>query len=254
MYKAATSKLFLTIAVFLATVPALSAQLHVISSGGFRPAYQELLPEFEKSTGIRVTSMAGASQGTGPNTIGAQLRGGLHADVVIMSKEGLRELIAEGRVAGGTDVDLAQVPIGMAVRAGVPKPDISTVEAFRQTVLHAKSIGIQSTTGIYLTGTLFPKLGIAEAMSGKITSGGAAAVASGETEIAVLPVSELLHVPGADFIGTIPKEIQSVSVFSAAMLAGSTEPAKAKQLIAFLASKQAAKAIANSGMEPMGSR
>src|SRR5215471_16949273 len=116
------------------------AQVKVITSGGFSAALQELAPEFEKTTGVTVTIARGASQGSGPNTISAQLRRGVTADVVIMSREGLDDLIKEGRIAAGTDVDLGQTPLGMSVRAGAPKPDIRTIEAFKQTLLRAKSI------------------------------------------------------------------------------------------------------------------
>src|ERR671927_1759012 len=102
---------------------AATAQVKVIISGGFSGAYEQLLPEFERASGIKVTTGSGASQGTGPQTIGAQLARGVPADVVILSREGLTELIAAGRIAPGTDVDLAQVPLGVAVRANAPKPD-----------------------------------------------------------------------------------------------------------------------------------
>lgn len=231
------------------------AQLNVIVSGGFSAAYQQMLPEFEKTTGITVTTARGASQGSGPNTIGAQLRRGVPADVVIMSKEGLNDLIAEGKIVAGTELDLAQTPLGLSVRAGASKPDISTVEAFKQTLLRAKSITFPaSTTGIYMTAKLFPKLGIAGDLAGKITNTGVAAVANGDAEIAIQPVSELLHAPGADFVGVIPSEIQFISVFSTAMVAGSKEPEASKRLIAFLRSEIAAKAIRDSGMEPFKSR
>jgi molybdate transport system substrate-binding protein len=248
------TRLIFTIAV-LALPAALFAQLNVIMSGGFAGAYQEILPEFERTTGITVTTARGPSQGNAPNTIGAQLRRGVPADVVIMSREALDQLIAEGRIASGTDVDLARTPLGIAVRAGAPKPDISTVDAFKRSLLRAKSITFpDSTTGIYLTATLFPRLGIAGEMAGKITHSGVAAVAKGDAEIAIQPVSELLHVPGSDFVGTIPAGIQYVSVFTSAMVVGSKEPEAAKRLIAFLASESAMKAIQNSGMEPVRSR
>jgi len=92
----------------------------VIMSGGFATAYRSALPEFERTTGIAVTTGSGASQGNGPETIGAQLRRGVPADMVIMSREGLNDLIAEGRIVAGTDVNLAQTPLGVAVRAGAP--------------------------------------------------------------------------------------------------------------------------------------
>jgi molybdate transport system substrate-binding protein len=109
------------IAASFALPTASFAQLNVITSGGFSAAYRELLPEFEKATGIRVNTTSGASQGSGPNTIGAQLRRGVPTYVVIMSREGLSELIAEGRIVAGTDVDLARTPLGVSVRAGARK-------------------------------------------------------------------------------------------------------------------------------------
>jgi molybdate transport system substrate-binding protein len=228
-----------------------SAQVNVIMSGGFAAAYQEVLPNFEQATGIKVITGRGASQGDGPNTIRAQLRRGVPADVVILSREGLADLIVEGRILAGTDIDLAQTPIGVAVRAGAPKPDISTVDSLKQTLLSAKSVTFSSsTTGLYLTTKLFPRLGIADEMKRKSTTSGVAVVASGDAEIAVQPVSELLHVTGVDFVGTIPAEIQHLSVFAAAVVAGSKEPEASKRLIAFLASTDVEAAIEKSGMEP----
>jgi molybdate transport system substrate-binding protein len=171
--------------------------------------------------------------------------------VVIMSREGLDELIDEGWAIRGTDVDLGQAPLGMSVRAGASKPDIRTVEAFKQTMLHAKSVTFPgSTTGIYLATKLFPQLGIAKEMAAKTTSTGVAAVAKGDAEMAVQPVSELLHVPGTDFVGTIPAEIQYVSVFSAALVKEPKQAKASKELLAFLISEKAKAAIAKSGMEP----
>ena len=132
------------------------AQLNVLTSGGFFVAYQELLPEFEKDTGIVVTTARGPSEGTGSNTIGAQLRRGVTADVVIMSRAGLNELIAEGRVAAGTDIDLARTPLGLAVHAGATKPDIGSVEALKQTLLRARSIAYESSTVPYMRDRLLP--------------------------------------------------------------------------------------------------
>jgi molybdate transport system substrate-binding protein len=103
--------------------------MKVLISGGFSGPYEQLVPEFERSSGIKVDTGSGSSQGSGPQTIKAQLARGVPADVVIMSREGLTELIAERRIAEGTDVDLARTPIGVAVRAGAPKPDVRSVEA-----------------------------------------------------------------------------------------------------------------------------
>jgi molybdate transport system substrate-binding protein len=245
----------LGIAAILALPSPSFAQLKVIMSGGFVAVLQEILPEFEKTTGLTVTTARGPSQGKGPNTIGAQLRRGVPADVVILAREGLDELIAEGRIAPNTGVDIAQTPLGVAVRAGAAKPDISTVEAFKQALLRAKSINFpSSTTGIYLIDKLFPRLGVARELSGKIKDSGIAALVNGESEIAVQPVSELLHMPGVDFVGPVPAEIQYLSVFSAAISAGAKDPQPGRRLIAFLTSETAKAAIRNHGMEPARSR
>jgi molybdate transport system substrate-binding protein len=243
------------VALVIASVFALPtpsfAQLEVIISGGFSAAYREVLPEFERTAGIKVTTRSGGSFGNDPNTIGAQLRRGVVADVVILSREGLAGLIEEGRIVSGTDTDLARASLGVAVRTGAPKPDISTVESFKQTLLRAKSVTFtSSTSGVYLTTTLFPRLGIADQMAGKSTTAGVAAVARGEAEIAVQPISELLPVPGVDVIGTIPTEIQKVNIYAAAVVAGSKNVDASRRLIAFLSSAGATAAIEKSGMEP----
>jgi molybdate transport system substrate-binding protein len=243
------------LATLLAWPGAASAQLNVLMSGGFSGAYEQLLPEFERTSGIKVTTGSGASQGTGPQTIAAQLARGVPADVVILSREGLSELIAAKRIAAGTDVDLARVPLGVAVRAGTPKPDVSTVEAFRQVVLNAKTVAIPgSTSGIWLRDDLFPRLGIADKVNAKVTPRGSEAtgmVAAGGADLAVMPVSEIVHARGVDFAGSLAPEIQFVQTFSAAVVAGSGDIENSKRLIAFLASAPASEAIRKSGMEPL---
>jgi len=245
--------------VIFVTLPfwpvAASAQLNVLISGGFSGAYEQLLPEFERTSGIKVTTGSGASQGTGPQTVAAQLARGVPADVVILSREGLSELIAAKRIAAGTDVDLARVPLGVAVRAGTPKPDVSTVEAFKQLLLKAKTIAVPgSTSGIWLMNDLFPRLGIAEKINVKAAPRGKDAtgmVAAGGADLAVMPISEILHAPGVDFAGSIASEIQFVQTFSTAVVVGSGDLEGSKRLIEFLSSSRASEAIRNSGMEPV---
>ena len=213
------------------------------------------MPEFELTSGIKVTTGSGASQGAGPQTIAAQLARGVPANVVILSREGLSELIAAKRIVAGTDVDLARVPLGVAVRAGTPKPDVSTIEAFKQLLLKAKTVAIPaSTSGIWLTNDLFPRLGIAEKINIKATPRGTDAtgmVAAGGADLAVMPVSEIVHAAGVDFSGSLAPEIQFVQTFSAAVVAGSRDTEGSKRLIEFLASARASEAIRNSGMEPL---
>jgi molybdate transport system substrate-binding protein len=179
-------------------------------------------------------------------------------DVVILSREGLTELIAAHRIAAGTDVDLARTPLGVAVRAGAPKPDVSSVEAFKQVVLKARAVAVpSSTSGIFLTKDVFPRLGIADRVNVKATprgTGAAAMVAAGEADIAVMPVSEIVHAPGVELAGVIAEEIQLNQIFAAAVVAGSKEVDAAKRLIAFLTSERASGTIRSSGMEPLGKR
>ena len=241
--------LMFAITLVFALPASLPAQVVVLASGGFSASYQELLPQFEQSTGITVTTLRGESQGNGPNTIDGQLRSGLPADVVILSREGLAEQLAEGRIVIGSDVDLASVPLGVGVRAGTPHPDIGTMNAFKQTLLRAKSIGIQSTSAIYLKTRVFPQLGISGDLADKLSDAPAADVASGRVEMVVLPVSEILPVRGVDLVGTIPADLQFVQVFAAAVVKGTKNPDAAKRLIDFLASEKATPTVEKMGMQ-----
>lgn len=231
-------------------------ELKVIISGGFSGPYEELAPQFERATGIKVVTGSGSSQGTGPQTIAAQLGRGVPADVVILSREGLTELIAARWIAAGTDADLARTPIGVAVRAGAPKPDVRSVKDFKQVVLKARTVAVpSSTSGIFLIEEIFPRLGIAGRVNVKATprgSGAAAMVAAGEADIGLLPVSEIVHAPGVELAGVIADEIQLNQIFAAAIVATSKQTDAAKRLIAFLTSESAAQTIRRGGMEPLG--
>jgi len=230
-------------------------KLTVMISGGFSLAYHKVLPEFERSTSITVTTLSGASQGTGPKTIKYQLEAGADVDVVIMSKEGLSELAALGRIVSGSDVELATVPLGAAVRQGQPKPDISNVEAFKRAVLGARLVAIPaSTSGIFLKDEVFPKLGIADKVSFRVMARGTestALLAAGEADLALGPVSELVDQAGVEPVGALPDEIQLIQMFTAAIVNTSRRPKQAKRLIEFLISGKAAAAISGSGMGPV---
>jgi molybdate transport system substrate-binding protein len=232
------------------------AQLNVMISGGFSGAYNKLLPEFERANGLQVTTGSGASQGSGPQTIAAQLARGVPADVVILSREGLTELLEQSRIAAGTDVDLAQVGMGVAVRAGTPKPDIGSVEAFKRVLANSRTTGA-STSGTWVIKELFPRLGIADKGQFKLVARGAQAsgsVAAGDADLALLPVSELQNVLGVDYAGAFPAELQFMQTFSAAIVRGSKQADAGRRLIAFLASEHASSVIRHAGMEPLGKR
>jgi molybdate transport system substrate-binding protein len=231
------------------------SQVTVIISGGFSTAYRQVLPEFERSTGIKVTTLSGASQGKGPETIAAQLGRGVSADVVILSREGLDELIAASRIIPGSDAGLALAALGAAVRKGAHRPAIDTVAGFKQALLSAKLVAVPaSTSGIYLTDVLFPRLGIADRINVRVMPRGsqsAALVAEGQADIALQPSSELMSVAGLDFLGSLPDELQLIQTFCAAIVARSKEAGAARRLIEFLTSERAAAAIKQNGMEPV---
>src|SRR3954469_19614335 len=147
----ARNAIVVIIATLLMCPLAASAQVKVLISGGFSGPYEQLLPEFERTTGIQAGTGSGSSQGSGPQTIAAQLARGVPADVVILSREGLGELMAAGRIAVGSDVDRARAPLGLAVRAGAATPDVRSVEAFRNVLLAARPVAVPgSTSGIFL--------------------------------------------------------------------------------------------------------
>ena len=229
------------------------AQLTVMISGGFSGPYQKMLPQFEKMTGVTVTTLSGVSQGSGPKTIKAQLDTGVGVDVVILSREGLAELIAAGKIIPGTDVDLATAPLGAAIPTGAAKPKINTVAELKQSLIDTKYIVVPgSTSGIYLVDELFPRLGLTNLISVKVTERGKEAttmLAAKAVGMAIQPTSELVNVAGIDYVGRLPNEVQLIQTFSAAVVTGSKESKSAQQLIQLLTSTQAAQAIQSSGMD-----
>jgi molybdate transport system substrate-binding protein len=259
MLKRATTGLVTLLTVLFATSPGNAMEnLTVMISGGFSLAYKQVLPEFERSTGITVTTLSGASQGSGPKTIKSQIESGTEVDVVIMSKEGVSELIAMDRIAAGSVVELASVPLGAAVRQGSAKPDVSSVDALKRALLGARLVALPaSTSGIFLKDEVFPRLGIADKVSSKLFARGieaTGAVAAGEADLTLGPVSEQVNQPGLERVGALPDEVQLIQIFTASIVKTAQHPEQAKKLIGFLTSGQAATAIKNSGMDPVGNR
>lgn len=239
----------------LVTPPdAVTADLTVMISGGFALAYEAVLPEFERATGVRVRTLSGASQGQGPRTIRHQLAHGASVDVVILSNEGLHELTGEGRIVEGSAVELATAPLAAAVRAGAPMPEIGTAAALARTLTAARLVVMPgSTSGLFIQDTVFPQLGVAGTVRKRVLPRGtdsAAALAAGEADLALGPVSELVDVPGIEVVGALPDEVQLVQTFTAAIVAGSAAVEPARRLIAHLVSDRAAAAIRRTGMEP----
>jgi molybdate transport system substrate-binding protein len=248
------SLLALTLSVVAA--PAQTDEIHVMVSGGFTAPYKVLIAEWENSTGHTVVTVYGASMGATPTAIPNRLARGEYADLIILARSALDALAQEGKVVKASEVDLVRSRIGMAVRAGAKKPDISTEARFRQVLLDAKSIAYSdSASGAYISTQMFKKLGIARRVAGKTkriegTPVGEI-VARGEAEIGFQQISELLPVRGITIVGPIPDSVQMITTFSAGIATTSTAPATARQLIAFLASEHASKAIREAGLDPI---
>ena len=247
----------------LAGRPAIAADVRVMISAGFYGAYSELAPAFEKATGHHLLTTRGPSVGDSPEAIPTRLSKGELADVVILDDASADALGQRGLVRPESKVEFARSQIGMVVREGAPKPDIASVDAFRNALLAAKSIGYSdSTSGTYLATTLFAKLGVADQVMPKSRkvrgppSGEpvAAVVARGEAEIGFQQVSELMHVPGVTLVGPIPAELQPRFSYSGALTTAAREPDAARALIRFIASPEAAPTIANAGLAPLAGR
>ncbi|MFS8976727.1 substrate-binding domain-containing protein [Cupriavidus necator] len=248
----AASKASLVFLLWLAG-PAWADDIRVITSGGFTAAYQQLVPLYEAATQDRVITAYGASMGNAPDSIPSRLARGETFDVVILADSGLEKLVSEGKVAAGSRVDLARSLIGMSVRKGTPKPDISTVEGLRQTLLNAKSIVYSaSASGTYLSNELFQRLGVADQIKDKAhkiySERVGAVLARGDAEIGFQQVSELLPFKELDFVGPLPAELQQSVFFSAGMVAG-RQTAAASRFVRFLASPAAASIVQTTGLE-----
>ena len=244
-------------AALLVAAVASAQEVHVVTSGGFTEAYKQLVPRFERETHIHVVSAFGASMGATPDAIPNRLKRGEPIDVIILAAPALDDLIKQGKVVAGSRVDLVRSLIAMAVRTGAPKPDISTVDALKRTLLQAKSIGSSdSASGVYLRTVLFPRLGIADQIKAKSKVVEAYervgdAVARGDIEVGFQQVSELEPVPGITIVGPLPEGAQQVTIFSAAIVNGAKAPDAGKALIAFLSSPAVASTVEQTGLEPI---
>ena len=245
------------ISALLLTVTASAAEVRVMISGGLTAAYKALVPEFERTTGHTVLTAYGPSMGTTTNAIPVRLERGEPADVLIMVGYALDNLAKEGKVISDSRIELVKSPIGVAVKSGTPKPDISSADALKRALLAVKTIAYSdSASGVYVSTEMFDKLGITDAMKGKARKIPATPVgeivARGDAEIGFQQISELKPVEGIDIVGPLPDELQKITVFSAGIASVSKEPDAGKALIRFLASPAARREIVKSGMDPMG--
>jgi molybdate transport system substrate-binding protein len=240
----------------LAAAPgALAATVTVLISGGFRAAYDQLAPAYEKQQGNTLVSKQSPSMGADPTAVPARLARHEPADIVIMVRSALDGLVTSGQIVPDSVTDLGIGNVAMAVKAGAPKPDISTLAAFKQTLLKAKSVALSdSASGVYFRTVLFKKLGIEKQMLPKTHTIQATPVglniARGEYEIGIQQFSELKPIPGVEIVGLIPAAVQLPTPYSAGLVKSAPNPKGGRDLIHFLGSPAAFAAIRDSGMVP----
>ena len=243
-------------AVLLLSGTASAAEVRVMISGGLTAAYKVLVPEFERATGHKVLTAYGPSMGTTVNAIPVRLERGEPVDVLIMVGYALDDLVKKGKAIADSRVDLVKSPIGIAVKSGTLRPDISTTDAVKRALLAAKTIAYSdSASGVYVSSEMFDKLGIKEAMKDKARKIPATPVgeivAHGDAEIGFQQMSELLPVEGIDIVGPLPDELQKITLFSAGIATVAKEPEAGKALIKYLTSPAARPELVKSGMDPI---
>jgi molybdate transport system substrate-binding protein len=229
-----------------------AAEIRVLSTQATEQSYRELIPQFEKVTGHKVTTLF-----TGTLDADKRLAAGEGYDLLIMAKDSIEQHTRSGKVVQGSRVDLARSGVGVGVKAGARKPDISSVDALKRTLANAKSIGYSSgPSGVYIV-QMFERLGMMDQLKPKLkqTASGVfvgSIIASGEVEIGFQQVSELSQFEGVDYVGPLPAPVQNYTVFSSGILAGAREAEAARALVRFITSPQAGVVYRRRGMEPGG--
>jgi molybdate transport system substrate-binding protein len=229
---------------------AAGADINVLASGATKEAYVELVPAFEKASGHHVVTTW-----TGSANIKKQIAAGEVYDLVIVADEDIDRFIQQGKLVPGSRMDLMKSGVGVAVRAGTPRPDISSSAALKETVLTARSIGYSTgPSGNYVI-SMFERMGIGDQIKAKlkqVPSGGriSTLIASGEAQIGFQQISELIHAPGVDYVGPLPSDVQSITVFSSGIHSAAEQPEAAREFVKFLTAPAAAAVIKKHGMEP----
>jgi molybdate transport system substrate-binding protein len=239
----------IALAMMLTPVAAQAAEVTFLCSNALKAVMEELAPRFEKATGHKLAVTYGST-----NPLKASIEKGEAFDLTILGDAAIDDLIKQGKLDASTRAVVARSILGVAIRKGAPKPDISTTEAFKRTLLNAKSIGYleDGLTGTHLK-VVYQRLGIAENMKSKHkNTRGAEAVANGEVELGVTQMSEILYQKGAELAGPLPPEMQNYTNFPAAVSASAKQADAAKALLKYLASPDAARVMKARGLEPPG--
>jgi molybdate transport system substrate-binding protein len=235
---------------------AAAAEIKVLTAGAFKQVLLMLVPDFEKQTGHRVI--------VENDTVGAltkRIEGGEAFDLAVLTPGAVSDLSSKGKFVAGSRTNLGRVGVGVVVKEGAPKPDISSVDAFKKTLLAAKSVAYidpaaGGSSGIYVAG-LLDKLGVAAEVKpkAKLIPGGAVAehIARGEADLGIHQISEILPVKGITLVGPLPADIQNYTVYAAGLGANGKESEAAKVLLKTLSGPAAADVLKSKGMEPAGS-
>jgi molybdate transport system substrate-binding protein len=227
-----------------------AAEVKVMAANAVKEAYLELASAFERSSGHKVTTIWGGTEGVAKRIGSSEV-----VDIVIIAAPNIDTLILEGKLVSGSRADFAKSGVGIAVRTGLPKPDISSGEAVKRAVLAANSVAYSSGPSGFYIADLFKKMGITDQIKDKVKQPASGVqvgelVARGEADLGFQQISELLHVKGIDYLGPLPAEIQNVTVYSAGLHAAAPAPDAAKALVKFLTAPEAGPIIKKTGMEP----
>jgi molybdate transport system substrate-binding protein len=232
-------------------------EVKVLSTTAMKMVFEELSPRYQRETGNQLAVTLGPSA-----QLEARLAEGEAADMAILTTAGAQNLIASGKIVAGSLVDVARSSIGIAVRNGAPKPDISSAESFKRAMLAAKSIACSKPVGGGQSGAhlakIFERLGISEAMQAKSKYGGGGTgglaglfVQRGEADIGIQQMAELMMVDGLDVVGPLPVDLQAVTPFTAAIPVSASHPDAGRAVIAFLTTPASKSVIKAKGLEPV---
>jgi molybdate transport system substrate-binding protein len=232
-----------------------AAEIKILTAGAFKQVVLALVPEFERQTGNKVIVDNDTAGG-----LKKRIEGGEAFDVTVITPKVIDELVATGKIAAGSRVNLASVGVGVVVKEGAPKPDVSTVEAFKRALLAAKSVAYidpasGGSSGIYID-KLLERLGIADQVrpKAKLKKGGHVAdfIVSGEAELGLHQISEIVPVKGVVLVGPLPKKIQNTTTYAAGLSASTANKDAANALIKMFSGPAAAAVLKSKGMEPAG--
>ena len=225
-------------------------ELKVMAASAVKEAFLELVSDFENSSGNKVITIWGGTEG-----LAKRISGGEVVDIVIVAAPNIDKLIMEGKLVAGSRADIAKSGVGIALRTGLPKPDISSAEAVKRAVLAATSVAYSTGPSGFYIADLFKKMGITDQIQDKVRQPASGAplgelVARGEADLGFEQISNLLQVKGIDYLGPLPPEIQNITIYSAGVHAQAPAPDAARALVKFLTAPEAGPIIKKIGMEP----